>query len=106
MRDAMFETDSGKVLAAKIAKGGSLVLFYASWCPDCARFMPTFDSLGSKTKLRLLKAKIDADENPIWEDYKIEAVPTVVLFEDGKEKMRAEENSRGSCEKKLKQLLC
>jgi thioredoxin-like negative regulator of GroEL len=28
--------------------------------------------------------KVDDDDNPLWEEYSIEAVPTVILFEEGK----------------------
>lgn len=100
----MFETEKEPELLKRIAKGKSLVLFYASWCPDCKRFMPIFDSLASKSKLPLLKAQIDEDENPMWDDFKIGRVPTVVLFENGKEKGRVEEQG-GIDEKKLKKLL-
>lgn len=67
--------------------------------------MPTFDSLTLPKGYAVLKAKIDEDSNPIWEEFKIEVVPTVVLFENGKEKARAEETSPGSCAKGLKRLL-
>jgi thioredoxin 1 len=101
----MFETENKKELAGKISKGRSLVLFYASWCPDCRRFTPTFDSLPKKTKLPLFKARIDEDENPMWGDYGIERVPTVVLFENGNEKARAQECGGKIDEKELKRLL-
>jgi thioredoxin-like negative regulator of GroEL len=32
-----------------------------------------------------LRVKVDDDDdNPLWEEYSIEAVPTVILFEEGK----------------------
>ena len=101
----MFETVDSKELKKHIVKGKHIVLFYASWCPDCARFMSTFDSLTSRTKLPLAKAQTDEDENPIWDDYKIERVPTVVLFEKGKEKARAEESGGSIDKKKLEKML-
>ena len=101
----MFETTKKLELERKIAKGRCHVLFYASWCPDCTRFMPTFDSLLPKAKAQLLKARIDEDENPMWDHFKIERVPTVVLFEDGKEKGRAEEKGGKIDAKELARLL-
>lgn len=101
----VLETQDKKELERRAAKGKSLVLFYASWCPDCSRFMPIFDSLASKTKLQLLKAQIDEDENPMWDDYKIRRVPTVALFENGKEKGRVEESGGGIDGVKLQKLL-
>ena len=62
-----------------------LALFYSSWCPYCTRFVPTFDkkvtSLGVKSVIHVL---LDDYENPLWDDYDIFAVPTIILFEDGK----------------------
>jgi thioredoxin 1 len=102
---SMFHTQDSKELGKKIAKGKAVVLFYASWCPDCTRFMPTFDSLPKRTKLTLIKAQTDEDENPIWDDYKIASVPTVVLFNDGKEISRVAEKGGFVDGKALEKLL-
>lgn len=61
----------------------TLVLFYASWCPYCANFKPTFESskTGSIDKIGTL---IDEDENPLWDRFNIQAVPTMIAFENGK----------------------
>ena len=103
----MFETTDEAELNAKVSKGKAAVLFYAGWCPDCHNFMPKFDAAAKKAGagVQVGKAKIDADENPIWESFKIERVPTVVLFEKGKEKMRAEETGGKIDAKKLERIL-
>lgn len=101
----MFETEKSDELSREIARGKCVVLFYASWCPDCHRFMPVFDAAAEKSRLPIIKARTDADENPIWDDFKIEVVPTVVLFENGKEKMRAEERGKGVSPDLLKKML-
>ena len=61
----------------------TLVLFYASWCPYCANFKPTFESskTGSIDKIGTL---VDEDENPLWDRFNIQAVPTMIAFENGK----------------------
>lgn len=89
-----------------VAKWKVAVLFYAGWCPDCERFMPVFDAAAGKAKIKVAKARIDADENPIWDGFKIERVPTIVLFEDGKEKARVEETGGKIDGKKLERMLC
>lgn len=103
----MLETTKKEELGKIVARGKIAVLFYASWCPDCGRFMPVFDAAAAKAdaKTKTAKARIDADENPIWEDYGIERVPTVVLFENGKEKMRVEETGGKIDGKKLEKIL-
>lgn len=102
---AMLETDDAKKLRERISTGYCAVLFYATWCQDCHNFMPVFDSASARSKIPVLKARIDADSNPIWEDFKIEVVPTVVLFENGREKLRAEERGRGISQALLKKML-
>jgi len=63
----------------------ALVLFCASWCPFCQNFFSTFDRLPSKHGFdNTLRVYIDDYDNPLWEDYSIEAVPTVVLFYKGR----------------------
>lgn len=101
----MFETKDGSALAKKIAKGKHLVLFYASWCPDCQFFLPEFNSIAAKFKGTAMKARIDDEANPIWDSYKIERVPTLILFEDGKELARAAEKGGSIPESELNKLL-
>jgi thioredoxin 1 len=62
-----------------------LILFCASWCPFCERFFPVFDRLVAKNDFdKVLRVYIDDYENQLWEDYSIDAVPSVMLFELGK----------------------
>jgi len=69
----------------RILKNGkkTLVLFYASWCPFCTNFKPTFDSSKIETANKMA-ALVDEDENPLWDRFNIQAVPTVIAFENGK----------------------
>lgn len=61
----------------------TLVLFYASWCPYCANFKPTFENC-NMGKVRKMEALVDEDENPLWDRFNIQAVPTMIAFEKGK----------------------
>lgn len=60
-----------------------LVLFYATWCPFCSNFKPTFES-ASVNNTEKSGAIIDDDDNPLWDMFKIEAVPTMIAFQNGK----------------------
>ena len=61
-----------------------LALFYASWCPYCRSFLPVFNKISSKQSVDLaVRVKLDDYDNPLWEEYSIEAVPSVILFEAG-----------------------
>lgn len=61
----------------------SVVLFYATWCPYCANFKPTFEAAKIE-KAAKFGAIIDEDENPLWDRFNIQAVPTMIVFENGK----------------------
>jgi thioredoxin 1 len=62
-----------------------LALFYASWCSCCRSFLPFFTENSSKQGFGLtLRVRVDDYDNPLWDEYSVEAVPTVILFEEGK----------------------
>ena len=75
-------------------KGRVLALFYTSWCPFCRRFMQIF-SQDAKSDLfdAVLCANMDDYSNPLWEDYSINNVPTVIFFTNGKIKNRIDGKS-------------
>ena len=61
----------------------TIVLFYASWCPYCTNFKPSFEKNYSNN-VRKVEALVDEDENPFWDRFDIRAVPTIIAFEKGK----------------------
>jgi thioredoxin 1 len=61
----------------------TIVLFYATWCPYCSNFKPTFESVKIETATKL-GSIIDEDENPLWDRFNIQAVPTIITFQNGK----------------------
>ena len=77
-------------LKEKSKIGKLVVLFYASWCPFCRAFLPIFESYEGKASVPLLKLQVDEDENPLWDEYKVEVIPTLLLFKDGKVVVRAD----------------
>jgi thioredoxin 1 len=61
----------------------TVVLFYATWCPYCSNFKPTFESAKIDTANKM-GSIIDEDENPLWDRFNIQSVPTIIIFENGK----------------------
>ncbi len=62
----------------------TVVLFTTSWCPFCRRFGPRFVDAAGKADVRTVMAYIDDWDNPLWDEYRIDVVPTLILFEGGK----------------------
>ena len=65
----------------------TLVMFYADWCPFCRKFKPVFETSANsvaKSQQKFFESNIDDDNNPLWERFSIEAVPTLIAFEKGK----------------------
>lgn len=62
----------------------TVVLFWATWCPFCRRYRPEFDKLAGKFPWRFASVYLDDEENPLWDDYAVDVVPTLALFRGGK----------------------
>jgi len=69
----------------KVLSNGTktLVLFYADWCTYCSNFKPTFEEINSD-KIQKKAALVNEDENPLWERFDIQMVPTMIAFQNGK----------------------
>ena len=67
----------------------SLVMFYADWCPFCQRFKPFFEQqyleMNQKSSLKVYACKLNEDENPLWDKFSVNAVPTLIAFYSSKE---------------------
>jgi thioredoxin 1 len=86
----MIEVSSKSELASQFKANEKVVaLFYASWCPFCTRFLPVFDKYAKKTSSKFfLRINVDDEDNPLWEEYDLEAVPSLILFEKGQVRRR------------------
>jgi len=69
------------------------IFFNMLRCPFCIRFKPIFDKYSKSEKGAFAEAIIDDYENPLWDKYNIEYVPTVILFKDGKQIARKDSKS-------------
>jgi thioredoxin 1 len=62
-----------------------LVDFWADWCGPCHAIAPVLEQLADDYGEQLTIKKIDADSNPeAIAQYGIRALPTLILFKDGK----------------------
>jgi len=62
----------------------TVVMFWATWCPFSRRFNAEFQKLESARPWRFAAVYLDDEDNPLWEEYAVEVVPTLALFRDGK----------------------
>ena len=61
----------------------SLVMFYADWCPFCQKFKLTFESFAntSDKKIKFYAHMINDDDDPLWDRFSINTVPTLIAFD-------------------------
>jgi thioredoxin len=65
-------------------RGTLAVLFLASWCLFCKRFLPVFQAAAEKAGIAWAPMDISDDSNPLWEIFSIRVVPTIIIFKEGK----------------------
>lgn len=63
-----------------------LVDFWATWCGPCRMIAPIIEELANELDGKVKVGKVNVDEEmELAVKYKVEAIPTLILFNDGKE---------------------
>jgi len=71
----------------ELIKNKTVVDFYATWCGPCKMLGPVFEEVSKESEIQFVKVDIDNHEE-LCREYKVMSVPTLILFEDGKEVRR------------------
>ena len=70
--------------AGAVAKGVSLIDFWAAWCAPCREVSPLVDQLAEQFKGRVAFFRVNVDDNPkTSEAYDVLSMPTLLLMKDG-----------------------
>jgi len=80
---------TGKDFDTAVAGGKFLVDFWAGWCMPCRMVAPVIDELAVKYEGKVTVAKVDIDaEDALATRFNVMSIPTVVLFDHGREVKR------------------
>ena len=71
----------------ELIKDKAVVDFFATWCGPCKMLGPVFEEVSKEKDINFVKVDIDNFED-ICREYKVMSVPTLILFENGKEVKR------------------
>jgi len=78
-------TDQNFEQEIKNAEKPVLVDFYTLWCQPCFVLSPILEKLAEEFKNKFILAKVNLDTIPLTaQKYRIERIPTVILFKEGK----------------------
>lgn len=64
-----------------------LVDFFSETCPPCRMMSPVIDQIGRDNIVKAVKVNV-ANDAELAQSYEVEAVPTMILFKNGREVSR------------------
>lgn len=78
-----------KNFESTIAKGVTLVDFYADWCGPCRMIAPIVEELANEMHGKVTIGKLDIEQaQATTANLQVTSIPTIIIFKDGKEVKR------------------
>jgi thioredoxin 1 len=69
---------------SRLTRSGTVgVVFAADWCPFCHAFLPEFAALEGDDRYQVARVDLTALDSPLWDQFEIQVVPSVVVFKGG-----------------------
>lgn len=85
MSDALAHFDETTFKSAIAGPTPVLVDFWAPWCGPCKAIAPILAELAKEFEGKLTIGKVNVDDHGgLAETYSVRAIPTMLLFKDGK----------------------
>lgn len=82
-------TTANEFKKAKTGATAIVIDFFAPYCPSCMHLMPEVEALAAETTGKIRFAKVDVGQTPeLAKSLSIMAIPTFIIFKDGKEVAR------------------
>lgn len=74
----------------KVISNGTVVVdFWAEWCAPCKAMAPVLDEVALRSEGKALTVKLNVDDNrSVASKYGIFSIPTLIIFNNGKEYRR------------------
>ena len=80
---------TGAGFRAAVAKGVTLVDFWAEWCGPCRMMAPVLDEIAGQYAGKVAVGKVNVDnESSLAQEFGVSSIPTLVVMKDGAELQR------------------